>query len=169
MELQIGRKIIINITNIQKLLRKALLYRLITNIDKIVSTAGISHQELSTNTGRKGNWFNDAYNNNEDIRISSLAKVLSVVNNKIDIKQFSISNLYDEKVLRISSVISSLADENSLSINDFIFSEKDLFIDLVGDWGSLSSKKKLTSEEESCYQELQRLLKGNDKEDNYNA
>jgi len=51
-----------------------------TNIDKTVSKAGLSHQEISSRTGRKGNWFNDAYNNNEDIHISSLSKVLSVIN-----------------------------------------------------------------------------------------
>ena len=155
------RKVLININSVQKLMRKALLYRLITNIEKITSKAGLSHQKISAETGRRGNWFNDAFNNNEDIKISSLAKILSVVNHKTDIKEYHLSDVFDEKVLKISRVISSLSDESSNSIQDFILSEETLLLDLIGDWGSLNSKKKLSSEEISCFEELQQLLRAN--------
>ncbi|WP_142675793.1 hypothetical protein [Bacillus taeanensis] len=141
-----------------------------TNVEKIVSNAGLSHQEVSSRTGRKGNWFNDAYNNNEDIHISSLAKVLSVINAHTEIKQYQLSDLFDKKVLRISSVMSSLADENFATINNFITSEIDLFMDLIGDWGSLDSKKKLSNDERSYFKELQKLIKHlADKGDKSNA
>lgn len=130
-----------------------------TNIEKIISNAGLSHQEVSSRTGRKGNWFNDAFNNNEDIQISSLSKVLAVVNSHAKINKYLITDIFDEKVLRISRVMSSLADENPKSINDFIISEINLFIDLVGDWGSLNSKNKLTDIERLYFDELQRLVK----------
>lgn len=151
--------ILINIESIQKLLKKALLYRLMTNVEKIVSNANLSHQEISSGTGRKGNWFNDAFNNNEDIQLSSLAKVLSVINSKKVINQYQLKDIFDDKVLKISSVMSSLADEDIATINNFITSEKELFIDLIGDWGSLDAKRKLTSIEHSCFLELQSLIK----------
>lgn len=150
--------ILIDIITIKKLLRKALLYRLMTNLEKTVSNAGISHQEISSRTGRKGNWFNDAYNNNEDLHISSLSKVLSVVNDRTEIKQYSLSDLFDKKVLEISSVMSSLTDEDLATINSFIISEIDLFLDLIGDWGSLNSKKKLSNDEQSNFEELKKLI-----------
>lgn len=159
------RKIIIDITSIQKLLRKALLYRLMANVERIVSNAGLSHQEVSR-TGRKGNWFNDAYNNNEDIHLSSLSKILSIVNKQTEIKQYRLTDIFDEKVLRISNVMSSLADEELDTIEDFMISEIDLFIDLIGDWGSLASKKKLSNNEYLIFEELQILIKNlSDKED----
>lgn len=129
-----------------------------TNVEKTVSNAGISHQEVSARTGRKGNWFNDAYNNNEDIQISSLAKILSVVNDNTEIQKYQLIDLFDEKVLRISKVLASLSDEDSDTINDFITSETDLFIDLIGDWGSLDAKKKLSNQERSNFEELQKLI-----------
>ena len=153
------RTILINIASIQKLLRKALLYRIMTNVEKLVSNSGLSHQKISSSTGRKGNWFNDAYNNNEDIHLSSLSKILSVVNDHTEINQYQLTDIFDKKVLRLSSVMSSLADETEATINNFIISELDLFIDLLGDWGSLDSKNKLSSQEHTCFEELQKLIK----------
>jgi hypothetical protein len=167
--LNLERKIIIDIASIQKLLRKALLYRLMANLDKTVSNAGLSHQEISSRTGRQGNWFNDAYNNNEDIHISSLSKILSVVNEHTEINQYRLTDIFDEKVLRISIVMSTLADEqrknkekdkeNTDIIKNFIIAEIDLFLDLLGDWGSLIAKKKLNDNELVYFEKLQSLIK----------
>jgi hypothetical protein len=154
-----GGTIVIEIASIQKLLKQALLYRLMTNIEKMVSTANLSHQEISSRTGRKGNWFNDAFNNNEDIKISSLAKILSVINSNTDINQYQLADIFDKKVVRIANVISCLADEDLSNIKNFLYSERDLFMDLIGDWGSLDSKKKLTGPEHACFKEILQVIK----------
>lgn len=130
-----------------------------TNVEKVVSNAGLSHQEVSAHTGRKGNWFNDAYNNNEDIQISSLAKILSVVNDYTEIERYQLSDIFDNKVLRISKVMASLADEDLRTIYNFIMSEIDLFMDLIGDWGSLNSKNKLSNDERSYFEKLQKIIR----------
>lgn len=150
--------ICIEISSLQKLLRKALLYRLMININGIISESGLSHQEISCQTGRARNWFNDAYNNNEDIRLSSLSKVFAVLSKEFDLSNYQITDLFDKKVLHISGVLNSLADEDNDSIAGFILSEREIFSDLIADWGSLNEKKKLNEDEQFHYSELKFLL-----------
>jgi hypothetical protein len=142
------------------LFKKALLYRLLTNIDDLISKAKLSHKEVSSRTGRKGNWINDAYNQSEDIQISSLAKIFSVINTEIDLNGYSLSAVFDDKVLDIARVISNLSDEeeDSAQIAEFVSSEEELLIDLLGDWGSLESKRKLNEEELSYFREIKKLI-----------
>ncbi|AND40651.1 MULTISPECIES: hypothetical protein [Bacillaceae] len=142
------------------LFKRALLYRLLTNLDVLISKAKLSHKEVSSRTGRKGNWINDAYNQSEDIQISSLAKIFSVINTEIDLNGYSLSAVFDDKVLDIARVISNLSDEeeNSAQIAQFVSSEEELLIDLLGDWGSLESKRKLNKEELSYFREIKKLI-----------
>lgn len=148
----------IEIDYLRKLLRKALLYRLMTNIEKIVTRTGLPHSQISKRMGRATNWFNDAYNNNEDIQLSSLSGILAVVDtiNKID--EYKISDIFDEKVLKITTLMIKIADEESEHIPAFINSEKTLFMDLIGDWGSLGAKRKLTSLEQKYLKRIQSIV-----------
>ena len=132
-----------------------------TNLDDLVSESNLSHIDISSRAGRKGNWFNDAYNNNEDIRISSLAKILSIINVEKDIKKYILADLFDKKVLEIARVLSNIndEDEDSVYVLDFISAEDVLFVDLLGDWGSLESKKKLTSEEKMSFHKIKDFIR----------
>ncbi len=132
-----------------------------TNLDNLVSESNLSHIDISSRAGRKGNWFNDAYNNNEDIRLSSLAKILSIINKEKDITEYVLSDLFDKKVLEIARVLSNIndEDENSVHVLDFISAEDVLFVDLLGDWGSLESKRKLNSEEKMSFHKIKEFIK----------
>jgi hypothetical protein len=129
-----------------------------TNIENLLSISKLSHSKLSEGTGRKGNWYNDAFNNNEDIHISSLAKLLSVVDSKHGITNRNISEIFDEKVLRLSSLMSRMSDENETDTSNLISLEIVLFTDLIGDWGSLEAKKKLTSDEKEVFHSVRLLV-----------
>ncbi|MCA1060296.1 hypothetical protein LCL96_15260 [Rossellomorea aquimaris] len=137
-------------------------------MQSLVVETNFSHQKISELTGRRGNWFNDAFNNNEDIQISSLSKVLSVLDEQITIEQYSLSALFSEKSLKISRVLCSLPDESEESLSYFISTELDIFSDLLADLGSLNYRGKLSIEESVCFRELEgliRQLKLPDKED----
>lgn len=128
------------------------------NIDNLISKAKLTHREVSNRAGNSNNWFNDAYNNNEDIHISSFIKVLSVINQKHDLKEEKLLNIFDKKILSISSLISRLSDEEENYINDFIIAEKQLFLDILGDWASMSYKNKLSEKEKEIMDKVKVLI-----------
>ena len=146
------------ITHLKKLLQKALLYRLMINIDRLISEADIPHATLSLDTGSSKNWFNDAYNNNEDIRISSLAKILTVINASNKIDDYKVCNLFDENVLSVTDLLIRSSYEEKYSVSSFIKSDKELFSDLITDWGLLDAKKKLTSSEKEYLTFIRNLV-----------
>lgn len=148
----------IEIKYLQKLLHKALIYRLMANINEFLKNANIRHYQLSEGTRRAKNWFNDAYNNNEDIQLSSLSKIMAFINSIDKIEKYQLSDLFDEKVLLITTVMMSLGDEETNHIHTFINSERDLFEDLIGDWGTLEAKKKLTELEQKHFKIVESLV-----------
>lgn len=143
-----------------KLLRKSVLYRLMDNIDDLISKSNLTHRELSNLAGNSDNWFNDAYNNNEDIQITSFAKILSVVNQKKDLSDYKLMSIFNEKILKITSLISRLSDEEDNYIEDFIIAEKTIFIDIIGDWASMAYKKKLNTKELELLNKVKDLVSG---------
>ncbi|KKB34606.1 hypothetical protein [Bacillus thermotolerans] len=143
---------------LRKLLQKALLFRLMTNIDNLVENAKISHSTLSFSAGQQHSWFNDAFNNNEDISISSLTKILSAVNDKVDLADYKLIDLFDKNILIIASRITAIKDEKDEQIPSFILTERELFTDLLGDWGLLKAKKKLSEEEQQTAEEVRSIL-----------
>lgn len=143
---------------ILKLLRKSLLYRLMDNLDHLTSVAKLTHRAVSNRMGNSDNWFNDAYNNNEDIYISSFAKVLSVIGQEIDLKEHKLIYLFDEKILEIASLIGKLSDEDESYIRDFVQAEKNIFIDLLGDWASMASRNKLDNVEKVAVNQVSDLI-----------
>ncbi|MGI8386594.1 hypothetical protein [Robertmurraya sp. P23] len=128
------------------------------NIDDLISEAKLTHREVSNRAGNSNNWFNDAYNNNEDIHISSFVKVLSVINEKHDLKEHKLLNVFDMKILSISTLISRLSDEDENYINDFIISDKQLFLDVLGDWASMEYKNKLNEKEKEIMEKVKVLI-----------
>lgn len=142
-----------------KLLRKSVLYRLMDNIDNLlISKSNLTHRELSNLAGNSNNWFNDAYNNNEDIQITSFVKVLSVVNQKKDLSNYKLMSIFDEKILKIMSLFSRLTDEEDNYIEEFIIAEKTLFMDIIGDWASMEYKNKLNAKEIDVMNEVKDLV-----------
>jgi hypothetical protein len=135
-----------------------MLYRLMSNINKLTMDANLKHKEISEQTGRAGNWVNRVYNNNSDITMSSFSKILSAISRKVDMDQYKLTVVFDHKILEIANVMSSLADEDTNSVSAFIISERDLFSDLMGDWGALNEKRKLSKEEKILLKQLQNLL-----------
>lgn len=128
------------------------------NLDSLVSAAELNHRQLSSRTGRNQNWFNDAYNNNEDIYISSFTKVLSIVQQEHDLAKYKLDDIFDSKILAIALMMSRLSDENSDHIQNFILSEKELFIDLLGDWASIDNRNKLTEPEKEAMNHVKKVV-----------
>jgi hypothetical protein len=129
-----------------------------TNLERLLTTTGLSHSKLSAGTRKKGNWFNDAYNNNEDIRLSSLAKLLAVIDPNHGLTDHAIAAIYDETVLRIAVYMNFLLDEEEPDLLKTIRSENELITDLLGDWGSLEAKKKLTPPEKELFNAIKQNL-----------
>jgi hypothetical protein len=138
------------------------------SIGEIVAKTDFSHQRISERTGRSKNWFNDAFNNNEDIQISSLSKVLSILNEQTNIREYKLSDLFNENSLAIAKVLCLLPDETEESLSHFITEEVDTFSDLLADLGSINYRKKLSPDEIDCFRDLEALikqLKSTDKEE----
>ena len=141
-----------------KLLRKALLYRLMDNLNHLISDGKLTHRAVSNLMGNSDNWFNDSYNNNEDISISSFTRVLSVIGQKIELKEYKLISLFDEKILEIASLMGKLSDEDDSFISDFVRADKTIFIDLLGDWASMAYKNKLDETEKTTMNQVRNLI-----------
>jgi len=128
------------------------------NIDKLLTKEGLNHRELSNKIGNSNNWFNDAFNNNEDIRLSSLIKIFSVMPEQTE---FKLNILFDYKILEISSMRTSLSDEHENYIKDFIISEKDTFVDVIGDWAAMNYRNKLNNDEQKAVETIRHLINNN--------
>ncbi|GGM39446.1 hypothetical protein GCM10011351_27010 [Paraliobacillus quinghaiensis] len=128
------------------------------NLNDLISQAKLTHREVSNRVGNSENWFNDAYNNNEDIQISSFAKVLSVVSEEHEISEYKLMDIFNEKILNISSLLTRLSDEEEKYISDFIIAEKKLFLDILGDWASLAYKNKLNNKEVELISKVKDLI-----------
>jgi len=147
---------------LKRLLRKALLSRIMDNLDKLTLRANLTHRAISDQMGAQVNWFNDAFNNNEDITVSSLARVLSVISEKIKLKEEKLTTVFDKKSLEIASLYGRVLNEKEQYIKDLIRSEKSIFSDLVTEWDYLSGKNKLDENEKKVARQVQDLIKGSD-------
>jgi len=143
-----------------KMMKKALLYRLMYNLDEIVNKSNLTHSDLSSRVGNAKNWFNDAYNNDEDIRISSFVRILSVVDEvgKVNLDKYTLKDFFDDKILKIASLMRMLPDEHIDYVEDFIRNDLNIFIGLLADWRSLEYRKKLTKGEQNNLTEINNLI-----------
>lgn len=156
-----------------KLLKKSLLYRLMTNLDRrLISKTRLTHREISYRTGNSHSWFNDAYNNIEDISISSFIKVLSVIKPEIEsLKQPEVNfqneliNLLDGSILKIASIIGELSDEEQQDIAYFIRSDQEFYREVLVDWITMKRKNKLNNAENRVVDQVENILEKRD----YNA
>lgn len=128
------------------------------NVNTLLINANLNHKEISNLVGNADNWFNDAFNNNEDIRLSSLIKILSVIPIQDDHK---INSLFDYKTLEISAVRIGLSIEDDSYINNFILSEKDIFMDMIGDWAAMDYRNKLSNHEQRVVEQIRNLIDNN--------
>ncbi|WP_107937313.1 hypothetical protein [Ureibacillus chungkukjangi] len=148
------------------MVKKALMYQFMANIDTKIKGKEIllTHRDLSIETGRAEAWFNNSFNNLEDLRISSFLRILAVANERhkanteAEIDGEFLINIFTSKILETANGINILAIENEAHLGAFIQSEEKLFQDLIGYWGILSSKGKLNDAEEQVLKEMREIL-----------
>lgn len=150
--------------DLQVLLKKALVYNLMVNVDMVLEHEGITHRDLSSRTGRAGNWFNDAKNNNEDIQFSTLARIFAAIQPKqeagIDTNTTEmLKNVFSKKVFDVSEKLNNVMDGEGTPIQDIIQSDRDFYQDRIGDWASINSLGKLTEQEGLYVDQISSWLK----------
>lgn len=158
-----------------KLLRKALMYRVSAKLDIYTKQFGCSDKEISERMGMSSNWLNDVKNNTEDITISSLARFFSVIYEGSPQEKFIIDSsihkkvskedllfyFFDQKILAIAGLINEIYDETTeSSFVRIIRTDMTLYADLKSDWGGLTNKNKLSSEEVETMNKLKELIEG---------
>jgi len=152
----------INKDVIIRLLKKSMLYRLMSNTDKLLSDLNLTHRELSNRIGNADNWFNDAFNNYEDIRLSSFTRVLSVIQQEINLESYNLTTIFDDTILNIGLLIGGLSDEDDEEhIKNIIILEKSLFTDLIGDWAPMKQRNRLSDMEKETVQKINILIDSN--------
>lgn len=144
------------IKDLQTLLKKALTYNLLFNVNTILGEKNISNSNISNGTGRAGNWFNDAKNNNEDIRFSTVARVFAAIKpeTKTEIATerdpeivTMLSNVFSEKVFELANVLNNLTHAEGMPIHVLIQSDRKFYQNLIAEWASIQSLGKLTTQE----------------------
>lgn len=149
----------INKKTLLRLLKKSLLYQLMNKLDRLIIDANLTHRDVSHLTGNSHSWFNDVYNNYEDIYISSFMRVLSVIKPEIDFyNKLKLNDLFDESTLKIASMISKLSDEEERDIANFIQSDKEIFNEIKVDWMSMKYKNKLNNVEKKVVEQVKNIL-----------
>lgn len=147
---------------LKTVLTKALLYRMMANLDRLIYESELSDQKLTERMGGKSHtWLNNAKNNAEDIRISSLIRVLAEIQDefksssgKDPLDKRQVSSLFDSTMLEIAKIINECKDGTSLNVEGLFSDRLNTYKDLKGDWGILKVKKKLSPEELSLIEEL---------------
>jgi predicted MPP superfamily phosphohydrolase len=160
--------VLINVSVIQKMIKKAAIYQLMTNFDEKLKSEKVqlTHRDLSDGTGRAETWFNNSFRNVEDLQISSFLRILAVANvshkekTETEIDGAFLSDIFTSKVFETASLINDVAMENDahLLALDFVQSKKKLFQDLVTYWGILSGNNKLDAAEEEALKEIRSIL-----------
>jgi len=150
--------------DLQSLLKKALVYNLMVNVDAVLEKKGITHRDLSSRTGRAGNWFNDAKNNNEDIQFSTVARVLAAIQPEQEIGVGTdtteiLNNVFSEKVFEVSEKLNNVMDGEGTPIHDIIQSDRNFYQDRIGDWASINSLGKMTKQEGLYVDQISSWLK----------
>lgn len=150
--------------DLQVLLKKSLVYNLMVNVDTVLGSKGITHRNLSSRTGRAGNWFNDAKNNNEDIQFSTVARIFAAIQpiEGVGIDRDPTEMLkvvFSKKVFEISDKINNVKGAEGMPIHDIILSDKDFYQDRIGDWASVRLLGKLTEQEVLYVDQISNWLK----------
>ena len=158
---------LINVSVIQKMVKKVLMYQLLTNFDAKLKEKDLqlTHRDLSIGTGRAPSWFNNSFNQLEDLQISSFLRMLAVANERSkekaekEIEAVFLRDIFTSAAIETANALNNLVVEEDAHLLDFIQSEEKLFQDLIGYWGILSSKNKLDAVEEEALREIRTILK----------
>lgn len=158
---------LINVSVILKMVKKVLMYQLLTNLDSKLKEKDLqlTHRDLSIGTGRAPSWFNNSFNQLEDLQISSFLRILATVNERSmektgkEIEAVFLHDIFTSEVIDTANALNNLAVEEDDHLLNFIQSEEKLFKDLIGYWGILSSKNKLDVGEEEALREIRTVLK----------
>ncbi|PEJ58839.1 hypothetical protein CN692_07635 [Bacillus sp. AFS002410] len=148
---------------LQGVLHKIILYRVTRNINNELVSRKIKHYQLSEATGRIGNWFNRTFNNLEDMRVSTLIKLISAVS-KIHSDQnrdnpLLITSIIDNEIMEIASV---LLDLNDVEIEDLLSPDSgitEFIINLKFYVDSLESNDDISPKESDVYDRIFNLIK----------
>lgn len=101
---------------LQKLFNKLTVYKFLGNLTTRFSR--ISHTKISIKAGRAQNNFNRAFNENEDIRLSTLLRYWRAIDQLVkdsqltvaDDRPFTFESLLDEELLNILDTVNQLSD-----------------------------------------------------------
>ncbi|EKN69288.1 hypothetical protein BABA_10511 [Neobacillus bataviensis LMG 21833] len=152
---------------LQGVLHKIILYRVTRNINNELVSRKIKHYQLSEATGRSGNWFNRTFNNLEDMRVSTLIKLIAGVTKIVNVQNkdnpISITSIIDDEIMEIASV---LLDLNDVEIEDLLSPDSgmtDFFINLKFYVDSLETTDGISPEESDVYGRIISLTKRSDK------
>lgn len=159
---------LINVSLIQKMIKKAAIYQLMTNFDDKIKSEEVqlTHRDLSDGTGRAATWFNNSFRNVEDLQISSFLRILAVANvsytekTKTEIDGVFLSDIFTSEVLETAFLINEVASEdyNHPLALEFVQSRKKIFQDLISYWGILSDNNKLDAAEDEVLKEIRTIL-----------
>lgn len=160
------RGVLINVSIVQKMIKRAVIYQLMTNFDEKLKTKEVqlTHRDLSEGTGRAETWFNNSFRNTEDLQISSFLRILAVANvshkqkTDTEIDGAFLSDIFTSDVLETANAINEVAMENDAHLPDFVRSEKNLFQDLISYWGILSDNNKLDAAEDEVLKKIRKIL-----------
>jgi len=83
---------------------------------------------------------------------------MSVISKHKDLK---LDSLFDYKILEISSMKTNLSYEDENYISQFIISERQTFIDVIGDWAAMNYRNKLTNDEQKTIETIRLLINNN--------
>lgn len=157
---------LIKVSVIRKMIKKALMYQLLTNLDAKLKSKDIqlTHKQLSSDTGRNPSWFNSSFNQLEDIQISTFSRILAAVNERLktsskkEVDAVFLHDILTLKVINTANLLNRLADEEDHHLQAFIQDEEELFRDLISYWGILSEDKKLDLFEKEALKEIRTIL-----------
>lgn len=154
-----------------RLVKKILLKSVYEQLVIIKKRLNINDRLLSESVGQADNWFSDAKRNMEDIRISSLLRVLSTLTAKINIKQdeqseqveFPFNELFTDQVLWLTSIYLELKDAPERIDDDFLYQylsvDSEKFRGLMPTLRAIKEDEvKLSEDERVCLRELLVLI-----------
>lgn len=157
---------LINVSVIRKMIKKVLIYQLLTNLDAKLKSKDLqlTHKQLSHDTGRHPSWFNSSFNELEDIQISTFFRILAAANERLkartekEIDAVFLHDILTLDAIHMANALNKLADEEDGHLLDFIEEEKKVFQDLISYWGILSDNNKLDATEDEILKEIRRIL-----------
>ncbi|EIM05904.1 hypothetical protein A1A1_13822 [Planococcus antarcticus DSM 14505] len=157
---------LINVSAIQKMVKKVLMYQVLTNFDAKIKDKDLqlTHRELSVRTGRAPSWFNNSFTGLEDLQVSSFLRILAAASERSEektgreIDEAFLRDILTSEAIETANALNRLAVEDDNHLLSFIQSEETLFLNLISYWGILNEKNKLDSTEEETLNEIRSIL-----------